>query len=143
MNQNNNTASTEQYFSRARISMWLGSLSLVIAGVCLMMTDAIDVEIGIVFFLGMICYSMNFFPYIGMQKPYRDERTQKIGTMSATAAWYVTLIATCTILGVLAYSERHLPFTVGGYQVVGLTLIISVVTMLVTNEYYSRKGDVE
>lgn len=122
-----------------RVSLWLGSAALVIAGIALIIWKSMDDVLAIVVLSGILVLLSNFFAYIGMEKPLKDERVKKIGTVSATYSWFITL----AFMGFLLISGywSHRVFT--PEELFGLIFVVMLLSMLVINAYLGGKADVE
>jgi NADH:ubiquinone oxidoreductase subunit 6 (subunit J) len=81
-----------------KVSLWLGSAALAIAGIVLIIWKTLDDAIIIVILLGALTLASNFFIYMGMDKPLKDERARKIGTLAATYSWFITIVFMCFLL---------------------------------------------
>jgi hypothetical protein len=121
------------------LSMWLASAALIIAGLVMIIWKTLDESLVIIVLLGGSVIMFNFFHYMGMEKSARDERIRKLGTLSATYSWYITLIFLCFLLFSGYYAHRD--FKVA--ELFGLTIFVMVSTMLVINTALNLKGDVE
>ena len=121
------------------ISIWLGSVILIIVSLYLIVNKTMNDFTAIGLLLGVIIYATSFFAYIGMEKTVRDERLRKIGTLAATWSWYITLVFISYLLISMYWAQRiHDPV-----ELMGLTIFILITTMLVANTVLSRKGDIE
>lgn len=122
-----------------KVSLWLGSAALVIAGVVLIIWKSMDDVLAIVVLSGILVLLSNFFIYIGMDKPLKDERAKKIGTLSATYSWFITL----AFMGFLLVSGywSHRAFT--PEELFGLVFVVMILSMLAINAYLGGKADVE
>jgi len=103
-----------------------------------MVGKTIDYNLSISALIGIMIIITSFFSYIGMDKP-KDERLMKIGTYSATYSWYITLgfVSFLVFTGYNAHREFK------GPEMLGLTILVIVSTMLVINTILNLKGDVE
>lgn len=122
-----------------KFSMWLASAALAMIAIVLIVWKTIDDTIVLITLLAILVLISNFFVYIGMEKPMKDERTRKIGTMAATYAWYVTLAFTCFIMIYGYYTGRSF----SGPEVFGIVIFTSVISVLAFNVYFGHIGDVE
>jgi NADH:ubiquinone oxidoreductase subunit 6 (subunit J) len=127
---------TEDWY---KISMWLASAALIIAGLVMIIWKTIDEALVITVLLGAIVIMFNFFQYLGMEKKSRDERIRKIGTLAATYSWYTTLVFMCFLLFSGYYAHRD--FKVA--ELFGLVIFVMVSTMLIINSALNLKGDIE
>lgn len=121
-----------------KISMWLGSTILIILAVYMIIWKTVNDTIAIMMLVGILVVIGNFLSYIGMGKP-KEERLMKIGTISATYSWYITLGFMCFLLFSGYYSQRVFKPA----ELFGLVIFVMVSTMLVINECLNLKGDVE
>ena len=121
------------------ISIWLGSVILLIDSLYLMITETMNDFTAIGLLVGIMIYVSSFFAYIGMEKTAQDERLRKIGTLATTWSWYITLMFICFLLISMYWAQRiHNPV-----ELVGVTIFVMVSTMLIANSVLSRKGDIE
>jgi hypothetical protein len=119
------------------VPIWLGTILLIISGLLLITGKKVDQIIALMVLLGIMSIMVNFFNYVGMEKP-RDERLQKIGTLSATYSWYITLvfISFLLITSFWAGRERNMAETIG------ITIIVMSASLLAINTYLTSKGDI-
>jgi membrane protease YdiL (CAAX protease family) len=117
-------------------SIWIGSILLVIGGLALVIGKKIDELIAIILLLGILAIMVNFFIYIGMDKPL-DERLKKIGTLSATYSWYITIVF-ITFLQITSYWTGK---TRNMEEIIGIIIVVMVCTMMTINTYLTRKGE--
>jgi uncharacterized membrane protein len=87
----------------------------------------------------VVIFTANFFGFLGMEKPSKDERARKIGTYAATYSWYITLVAMCFL--VIWNIAFNLNMSVARFF--GIILLVMVTTLMVINAYKAWKGDVE
>lgn len=121
------------------VSIWLGSAVLIVNSLVLMIWKTMDDAIAIGLLLGVMVFMTNFFSYIGMEKSTQDERIRKIGTLSATYSWYVTIVFVSFLLITSYWSGVVRTAT----ELLGVTIFVMVTTMIVTNTYLKLKGDIE
>ena len=119
-------------------SMWIGAITLIICGSFMIVYKVVDMTIAVLVLIGIMAIMSNFFSYIGMSKP-QDERLRKIGTLSATYSWYVSIVFICFLVfsGYLAHRERTTA------EIFGVIILIMVASMMITNTYLRWKGEVE
>jgi hypothetical protein len=118
--------------------MWVASALLLVPAVYMIIWKTFNDIIAIAVVLGALIIIISFFSYIGMDKP-ADERLMKVGTMSATWSWYITLMFMCFLL----FSGFYTPRQFQPAELFGLVIFVMVSSMLVLNTYFNRKGDVE
>ena len=118
--------------------MWIGSAILLVSSVYMIIWKMFNDVIAIGVLLGAMIIIISFFSYIGMERP-KDERLMKVGTMSATWSWYITLMFMCFLL----FSGFYTPRQFQPAELFGLVIFVMVSSMLVLNTYFNRKGDVE
>jgi len=118
--------------------MWIGSAILLVSSVYMIIWKMFNDIIAIGVLLGAMIIIISFFSYIGMERP-KDERLMKVGTMSATWSWYITLMFLCFLL----FSGFYTPRQFQPAELFGLVIFVMVSSMLVLNTYFNRKGDVE
>ncbi len=135
MSNNKNVSGRSLY----NASLWLASAALVISGIALVIWKTFTDVIVIVVFMGILVLVSSLFYYLGMEKPVKDERTRKIGTLAATYSWLVTLAFMCFLMVTGYWSGR----VFAPAELFGLILFVMVVSMLAINAYLSRRGDVE
>lgn len=139
--ENNDKPSRGSYhrINQYNITIWIGSAILVIVALALIIGKTMNDYLAVGMLLGAMIFLSSFLQYIGMEKPARDERVRKIGTLSTTYSWYVTLIFVCFLL-VTGYWSG-VPRTPA--ELLGVTIFVMVVTMLGINTYLNWRGDVE
>lgn len=120
--------------------MVLGGALLVACGILMILNDTLDGILWLEVLLGMGLFGGGLFEYLGMRKPLKDERTERIGTRAATYSWYSMLILVSFMAMVFGFgggAKITMP------QAVGAMLIFMVVSILGFNWYLGRKGDAE
>ncbi len=126
------------------VSLLIGSLCLVVAGISLIVLDEFAVTTYSALFVGIACLTNSYWQFIGVRDPLRDERARRIGTRAATYSWFVTLFVTCVGAALLNFTSGYTGFWPSGYQAIGAVIIMLVLTMLCFNLYYEYvRGDVE
>jgi amino acid transporter len=118
--------------------MWLGSAILLVCAVYMVILKTLNDVVAISVLIGAIIIITSFFSYIGMDR-LKDERLMKIGTKSATWSWFTTLGFICFLLFTGFYSNRQFQPS----ELFGLVIFVMVITMLIVNTYFNRKGDLE
>lgn len=112
----------------------------------------IFVGIGIQFFVneslvvaGSILSTLGFIIilrfYLRKKRPdsmKKDERSRKIGAFSASWSWIVTVFA----LMIMFWVNRLNIFPLGANEVIGLTYITMVASLIVLKYHFNKKGDV-
>jgi hypothetical protein len=122
-----------------KVSMWLGYLVMLGLGVYLAVWQPADGNSTLIVLFCVVMFTANFFAYLGMEKPVKDERARKIGTTAATYSWFVTLCAMCFVyIWDVAFS-----LGMGVPRFLGIALLVMIVSMAGLNLYLGRKGDVE
>lgn len=122
-----------------RAVLWLGSAMLVATGVILIVWKSMSDILAIAVLTGILLLVSNFFVYIGRDRPLKDERSAKIGTLAATYSWFVTL-AFMGFLLISGYWSRR-AFT--PEELFGLVFVVMVLSMLAINAYLGGRADVE
>jgi hypothetical protein len=122
-----------------KVSLWLGSAALAIAGIVLTIWKTLDDAVVITILLGALSLASNFFIYLGMDKPMKDERARKIGTLAATYSWFITIVFMCFLLVTGYWGGRVFK----PEELFGVLILVMVVTMLGINALLGRTGDVE
>lgn len=122
-----------------KASMWLGYVVMLGMGAVLVIFEPADGNATLAVLFCVAIFTANFFAYIGLEKPAKDERARRIGTLAATYSWYVTLVAMCFVYiwDVAFNAGLSVP------RFLGTTLIVMIVTMAGLNFYYERKGDID
>jgi len=128
----------DNQYKASRGLMWIGSAMLLVSSVYLIIWKTFNDTIAITVLIGAMMFIISFFFYIGMERP-KDERLIKVGTMSATWSWYITLMFMCFLL----FSGFYTPRQFQPAELFGLVIFVMVSTMLVLNTYFNRKGDLE
>ena len=122
------------------MSMVLGGALLVACGVLMILNDTLEGILWLEVLLGMSLFGGGLFEYLGMRKPLKDERTERIGTRAATYSWYSMLILVSFMAMVFGFGGGD---KITMPQAVGAMLITMVVSILGFNWHLGRKGDVE
>ncbi len=122
-----------------KASMWLGYLVMLAMGVVLVVYEPADDNATLAILFCVVIFTANFFAYIGLEKPARDERARKIGTLAATYAWFITLVAMCFVY--IWDVAWNLQLSVPRF--LGVLLLVTVVSMAALNYHFGRKGDLE
>jgi hypothetical protein len=138
MGKNKPTDKINKQYKASMGLMWIGSAILLVSAVYMIIWKTFNDTIAIGVLLGAMMFIISFFSYIGMERP-KDERLMKVGTMSATWSWYITLMFMCFLLYSGFYSHRQFQPA----ELFGLVIFVMVSTMLVLNTYFNLKGDVE
>lgn len=126
---------------RARtISMVLGGALLIACGVLMILNDTLEGILWLEVLLGLGLFGGGLFEFLGMRKPLKDERTERIGTRAATYSWYSLLVLVSFFAMVFGFGCGD-KMTMS--QAVGVLLIAMVVSILGFNWYLGRRGDVE
>ncbi|HEX3013308.1 MAG TPA: hypothetical protein VHO92_03405 [Methanobacterium sp.] len=134
-----NSKSKFSNYDMYNISIWFGSVALLLSGVVLIATKTMSDLLAVIMLLGIMALMTNFFNYVGMDKKARDERLRKIGTFAATYSWYITLIfVTFLVINMYWGQNIHNPI-----ELMGVTIVVMVSTMLIANTVLSRRGDIE
>ena len=129
----------ENNYNMYRVSIWLGSVALIVDSLVLIIWKTMNDLVAIGLLLGILIYGISFFAYMGMDKSARDERLRKIGTYSATYSWYITLVFVVYLVITMYWGQNiHNPL-----ELMGVTILVMVSTMLIANTVLSRKGDIE
>jgi hypothetical protein len=79
-------------FDTYELSIWMGSVILMISGLILMATKTMNDLLAIFMLFGVAALATNFFTYLGMDEKAKDERLRKIGTYATTYSWNITLL---------------------------------------------------
>jgi hypothetical protein len=132
------TRKIDKQYKASKALMWVASALLLVPAVYMIIWKTFNDIIAIAVVLGALIIIISFFSYIGMDKP-ADERLMKVGTMSATWSWYITLMFMCFLL----FSGFYTPRQFQPAELFGLVIFVMVSSMLVLNTYFNRKGDVE
>jgi hypothetical protein len=121
------------------VSIWLGSAALIVDSLVLIIWKTMNDALAIGLLLGVMVFMTNFFSYIGIEKSTQDERIRKIGTLSTTYSWYVTIVFVSFLL-ITSYWSGVVRT---GTELLGVTIFVMVTTMIGTNTYMKLKGDIE
>lgn len=79
------------------------------------------------------------YQYLGMLGPDRDERAAHIGMKAMTVSWTLVLFTIALALIV----EGLVGIEIGGYRILGLSLMVMMISVLVSNAYLLRQGSEE
>lgn len=130
-------SSDSRQYNTYNVTAWIGSTILMIVSLALIIGKTMNDYLAAGMLLGVMIFLTSFLQYIGMEKPAKDERIMKIGTISTTYSWYVTLIFICFLL-ITGYWSG-VPRTPA--ELLGVTVFVMVATMLGINTYLNWKGD--
>jgi hypothetical protein len=134
-----NVIKNEEQFGIVKASMWLGYLLMLSIGAVLVIFESTDGNAALTVLFIVSIFTANFFAYIGLEKPAKDERARRIGTLDATYSWFITICAMCFVYIRDVAFEAHLSVP----RFPGIVLPVMIVTMAGLNFYYGRKGDVD
>lgn len=126
-----------------RICLWIGALVLAIDSICLMMVGEFEFVIAVGMGLGLVVISSNLWPYIGMQKPFKDERAARVGAMAGLSAWYISLVVAVLAAVILGYMPASWNIHLNAAQALGGVILVMVVSMVCIYEYMNWKGVAE
>ncbi len=122
-----------------KASMWLGYLVMLGLGTYLAVWQPADGNSTLIVLFCVAIFTANFFAYLGMEKPGKDERARRIGTTAATYSWFITLCAMCFVyIWDVAFS-----LSMGIPRFLGIALLVMVISMAGLNMYLGRKGDID
>ncbi len=134
-----NTYKNAEQLGIVKVSMWLGYLVVLGMGVVLVIWEPMDGNATLAVLFSVTIFTANFFAYIGLEKPTKDERARRIGTLAATYSWFYTMVAMCFVyIWDVAFNVQ---LSIARY--LGILLLVMVITMAGLNFYYGRKGDVD
>jgi hypothetical protein len=134
-----NMIKNEDQLGIIKASMWLGNLVMLAMGAALVVFEPADGNATLATLFCVSIFTANFFAYIGLEKPAKDERARRIGTLAATYSWFITLVVMC-FLYICAVAFE---FPMSMPRFLGILLLVMIVTMAGLNYYYGRKGDVD
>lgn len=121
------------------ISIWIGSIILMISGLILMATKTMTDLLAIFMLLGVAAFASNFFNYLGLDEKAKDERLRKIGTYATTYSWNITLVFVSFLVITMYWAQNiHNPL-----ELMGVTIFVMVATMLIANTILRRIGDID
>lgn len=130
---------SENNFRWTAVSFWVGGLLLVITSAVIYTLNVLNDITALAILLGTVLMMTTFFTYLGFDKSGKDERARKIGTRSATWSWYITILFTAMVLAFDIWSGRQFESP----RLLATIVFIMTFSMLFTNAWYSRRGDVE
>lgn len=134
-----NSVKNAEQLGIIKASMWLGYLVMLLMGVALVVFEPTDGNATLATMFCVVIFTANFFAYIGLEKPSRDERARRIGTLAATYSWFYTLVAMCFIyIWAVAFN-----YAMSMPRFLGIMLLVMIITMAGLNFYYGRKGDID
>jgi hypothetical protein len=122
-----------------KASMWLGYLVMIGLGLALAVFEWSDGDASLAVLFCMVIFTANFFGYLGMEKPAKDERARKIGTYAATYSWFITLVAMCFVF----IWDVAFDLNMSVARFFGITLLVMMTSMMLIHAYKEHKGDVE
>ena len=79
------------------------------------------------------------YQFLGLMGPDRDERAARIGMKALTISWTMVFFTICLTLII----EGLIDIEIGGYRIVGLSLVVMMTSVFVSNAYLHRSGSVE
>ena len=134
-----NTIKNADYPGIIKASMWLGYLVMLGMGTVLVIWEPDDGNVSLALLFCLAIFTANFFAHIGIQRPAKDERVRRIGTMAATSSWFVTLVLMCFVyIWAVAFN-----FPMSMARFLGILLIVMIVSMAILNYSFGRKGDID
>jgi len=119
-------------------SMWLGYLVMLGLGAVMVIYEPADGNATLAVLFCVAIFTANFFAYIGMEKPAKDERARKIGTTAATYSWFITLCVMCFVY----ISDVAFNIHLSTARFLGILLLVMIMSMAALNFYFGRKGDI-
>ncbi len=122
-----------------KVSLFIGSIALVMEGLIMMWSEKIDFPIVVGLVFGLISLTVSFWHYIGASKDMRDERMLRVGTYATTLAWYSTMII--IVCAAIIANYAHIQYS--GVQAMGFALSLGIACMLTWLAFYSTRGDVD
>ncbi|MEG3224953.1 MAG: hypothetical protein BME94_05345 [Methanobacteriales archaeon Met13] len=126
-------------FNGYNATIWIGSAFLMVSSIFLMIGKTMNDYLAVGMLLGVMIFMTSFLQYIGMEKPAKDKRIRKIGPISTTYSWYITLVFICFLL-ITGYWSG-VPRTPA--ELLGVTIFVMLSSMLGINTYLNMKGYVE
>jgi hypothetical protein len=135
------TETAQKKINYFKFCLWLGSLFIVVGSIFMILDNSIEGNISRIFLGGMVLYIVSFWPYFGFQQPFKDERARMVGMRAGVTAFYGTVVLICALLNAHSAFSRYLSLDIGGFQYLGIALILLVLIMLISSEYYERTGD--
>jgi hypothetical protein len=122
-----------------KASMWLGYLVMLGMGAVLVIFEPADGNATMAVLFCVVIFTANFFAYIGIERPTKDERARKIGTTAATYSWFITLCAMCFVyIWDVAFNVQ-----LSVARFLGIQLLVMIVSMAGLNFWLGRKGDID
>jgi hypothetical protein len=122
-----------------KASMLLGYLVMLGMGTALAVFEPGDGNATLALLFCMSIFTANFFTYIGLEKPAKDERARRIGTMAATYSWFITICAMCFVYICDVAFEINLSVP----RFLGIMLLVMIITMAGLNIWFGRRGDID
>lgn len=122
-----------------KASMWLGYLVLMSMGAALVIFEPADGNATLIVLFCVAIFTADFFAYIGLEQPAKDERARKIGTLAATYSWFITLCIMCFVYVWDVAFNMHLSVP----RFLGILLLVMAISMACLNFHFSRKGDID
>lgn len=121
-----------------KVSLFIGSIALVIEGLIMMWSNKIDFPIVLGLVFGLLALTISFWHYIGASKDMRDERMLRVGTYATTLAWYsTTMIIVCA-----AIIANYMNIQCSSIQAMGFAISVGIASMLAWLIFYSARGDI-
>jgi hypothetical protein len=134
-----NIIKNEEQLGIIKASMGLGYLVMLGIGAVLVIWEPADGNVSLALLFCVAIFTANFFAHIGIQRPSKDERARRIGTMAATSSWFVTLVLMCFVyIWAVAFN-----FPMSMARFLGILLIVMIASMAILNFSFGRKGDIE
>jgi len=122
-----------------KASMWLGYLVMLGMGLALILFDLDSGNATLAVLFCVSIFTANFFAYIGLEKPSKDERARRIGTLAVTYSWFITLCAMCFVYISDEAFKMHLSIA----RFLGIMLLVMIVSMACLNFWLGHKGDID
>jgi|AGTN01.2.fsa_nt_gi hypothetical protein len=120
-----------------KVSLFIGSIALVIEGLIIMWSNKIDFPIVLGLVFGLLALTISFWHYIGASKEMRDERMLRVGTYATTLAWYSAMII--LVCAAIIANYAHIQYS--GVQAIGFAISVGIASMLAWLAFYSTRGD--
>jgi hypothetical protein len=79
------------------------------------------------------------YQFLGMIGPDRDERAARIGMKAMTISWTSVLFT----ISLTLIAEGLVGIEIGGYRILGLSLVVMMISLFISNAYLQRSGSGE
>lgn len=127
---------TDRKYRNYKISIWIGSLLLIISSINLIFYKSINFYTSSMLLIGILLYSSDFLNYIGIGKSKNDS-IRNIGIYATAWSWYITLIFNGFLIITMYWSNNVREPS----ELMGIIILVMVITMHIANLIIGSKDD--